>query len=99
MQTVELAATDVRLSGSAAEALADARPVVVTRYGKRSHVILTADQFALVEPLLELLEEGRTVPAELLMTNDDLELERMLAEDREPSAGELALVDALIAGD
>jgi len=97
VQTIEIPATDVRLSESAAEALADATPVVVTRYGKRSHVILTAEQFALVEPLLELLEGGRTVPAELLMTEADLELMQMLAEDREPSAGEIALIDELIA--
>jgi PHD/YefM family antitoxin component YafN of YafNO toxin-antitoxin module len=97
VRTIELPATDVRLSASAAEALADERPVVVTRYGKRSHVVLTSDQFALVEPLLEFLEEGRTLPAELMMTNDDLALQKMLAEDREPSPGELALVDAVIA--
>ena len=96
MQTVELPATDVRLSMSAAEALANERPIVVTRYGTRSYVVLTAEQFALVEPLLELLAEGYAVPAELLMTEADLELERMLAEDREPSPGELALIDELI---
>jgi hypothetical protein len=99
VKVIELPATAVRLSGSATKALADECPVVVTRYGRRAHVVLSADQFALVEPLLELLEEGRAVPAELLMTNDDLELERLLAEDRKPSAGETALVDALIAED
>jgi len=50
-----------------------------------------------VEPLLELLEEGAVVPAEVLMSRDDLELERLLAEDREPSLGEEALIDELLA--
>jgi PHD/YefM family antitoxin component YafN of YafNO toxin-antitoxin module len=97
MRVVELPATDVRLSPSAAEALSTDVPVVVTRYGRRAHVVLSAEQFALIEPLLELLEEGRAVPAELLMTEDDLELQKMLAEDREPSPGEIELINELIA--
>ena len=96
MRVVELPATDVRLSASAAQALSTEVPVVVTRYGRRSHVVLSAEQFALIEPLLELLAEGAAVPAELLMSEDDLDLERALAEDREPSPGETALIDELV---
>jgi hypothetical protein len=44
-----------------------------------------------------LLEAGGPVPAELLMTEDDLELMQMLAEDREPSPGEIELIDKMIA--
>jgi PHD/YefM family antitoxin component YafN of YafNO toxin-antitoxin module len=97
MRVVEVPSSEVRLSASAAEALATDRAVVVTRYGRRSHVVLNADQFALVEPLLELLQSGGPVPAELLMTEDDLALERALAEDRQPSLGEVALVAELLA--
>jgi PHD/YefM family antitoxin component YafN of YafNO toxin-antitoxin module len=96
MKTVEVPASDVRLSKRATTALADRKPVTVTRYGRRAHVVLSADQFALVEPLLELLDEGVSVPAEILMTKDDLELERLLAEDREPTPGEEALIEELL---
>jgi hypothetical protein len=53
---------------------------------------LTIEQFELIEPLLELLDEGVRIPAELLLTEADIELERLLAEDREPSPGERALI-------
>jgi PHD/YefM family antitoxin component YafN of YafNO toxin-antitoxin module len=95
VEIVEIPAQEVRLSSRAVEALAANRPVAVTRYGRRSHVVLSAGQFELVEPLLELLEQGVAVPAEVLMTEDDLELERLLAEDREPSPGEEALIAEL----
>ena len=97
MEIVEIPAQEVRLSSRATAALASNRPVAVTRYGRRSHVVLNAHQFELVEPLLELLEEGAVVPAEVLMSKDDLELERLLAEDLEPSPGEEALIDELLA--
>lgn len=97
MEIVEIPAQEVRLSSRAAQALASNRPVAVTRYGRRSHVVLSAYQFELVEPLLELLEDGAVVAAEVLATKDDLEIERLLAEDLEPSPGEEALIDELLA--
>ncbi|MGH3110381.1 MAG: hypothetical protein ACRDQT_05625 [Gaiellaceae bacterium] len=97
MAPVEVPAHEVRLSKRAAAALAERRTVVVTRYGRRSHVVVSAERFALVEPLLELLDDGVVVPVELLLTTSDLELERLLAEDREPTPAEQALIDELIA--
>ena len=84
---------DVRLPESALEALARDVPVAVTHYGRRRHVVLSEERFALVAPLLELLEQGASVPAELLMSEGDLALERALAEDRESAAGEEALIE------
>lgn len=95
MALVEVPAHEVRLSKRAASALAERQTVAVTRYGRRSHVVVSTERFALVEPLLELLDGG-TVPFELLLTTSDLELERLLAEDREPSQVEQALVDELL---
>lgn len=46
--------------------------------------------------LRELLEQGVRVPAELLMTTEDIALERALAEDREPSVAEEALVESAL---
>ena len=96
MELVEIPAQEVRLSSRATAALASNRPVAVTRYGRRSHVVLNAHQFELVAPLLELLEEA-VLAAEVLMSKDDLELERLLAEDREPSPSEEALIEELLA--
>lgn len=96
MELLEVAAQDVRLPADAVEALAAHRPVAVTRYGRRQHVLLTNEQFELVAPLLELLEEGVAVSPELLMTVQDIALERDLAEDREPSPAENAQIDALL---
>lgn len=92
VETVDVPAHEVRLSKRAASALLDGIPVSVTRYGRRSHIVLTIEQFELIEPLLELLDEGVRIPAELLLTEADIELERLLAEDREPSPGERALI-------
>jgi len=96
VETVDVPAHEVRLSKRAAAALLDGTPVSVTRYGRRSHIVLTIEQFELIEPLLELLGEGVRIPAELLLTEADLELERLLAEDREPSAGERALIAEVV---
>jgi hypothetical protein len=92
MKVVEVRSQEVRLPATALQALGRREPVAVTHYGKRRHVVLAEEQFALVAPLLELLEEGVTVPMELLMTTEDIELERALAEDREPSAAEDELI-------
>lgn len=45
---------------------------------------------------VESLESAVRIPAELLMTTEDIELERTLAEDREPSAGEDALIESVL---
>jgi hypothetical protein len=97
VELVEVRAQEVRLPARAVEALAAHRPVAVTRYGRRLHVVLTEEQFARVEPLLELLEEGSTVSPELLRTKEDIVLERALAEDREPAEAENAQIASLLA--
>jgi hypothetical protein len=88
VEIVEVRAQDVRLPAEAARALDDHKAVAVTRYGKRLHVVLAEEQFALVEPLLELLADGADVSPELLRSTADLELERELAEDRDTPAAE-----------
>ena len=96
MDVVEVRSQEVRLPARALDALERDGAVAVTHYGRRRHVVLTDERFALVAPLLELLEQGARVPAELLMTTEDIALERALAEDREPSAAEEALIEAAL---
>jgi hypothetical protein len=92
MRMLEIGAQEVRLPERAVEALEQDIPVAVTHYGRRRHVLLSEERFALVAPLLELLEAGASIPSELLLTEGDLELERMLAAAREPDAAEDELV-------
>ncbi|MEX0674744.1 MAG: hypothetical protein WD067_08210 [Gaiellaceae bacterium] len=97
MKVVTIAAKEIRLPGEAVAALEGRSVVAVTHYGRRRHVILSDEDFALVEPLLELLRDGADVPAEMLMTKEDIALERALAEDREPSPGEEELIEEILA--
>lgn len=97
MKLLEIRSQDVRLPAEAADALAHGMPVAVTRYGDQVHVVLPTDKFRLVEPLLELLQEGATVSPEMLMTQEDIALMRDLAADREPAQAEEAQVEALLA--
>lgn len=55
------------------------------------------EQFGLVEPMLELLQKGVSVSPEMLMTEEDVDLMRDLATDREPAEAEEAQLEALIA--
>lgn len=81
VETLEIRAHEVRLPERAIEALAGGGAVVITRYGRRQQVLLSAEQFSLVEPLLDLLREGASVSPELLLTAADIELERELERD------------------
>jgi len=96
MDVIEVRSQEVRLPGRAVEALDRQGVVAVTHYGRRRHVVLTDERFALVAPLLELLEEGAGIPAELLMTTEDIALERTLADDREPSPAEEQLIETVL---
>lgn len=96
MDILEVAAQEVRLSAKIASALAERRPVAVNRYGRRLAVLLSEEQFDQVAPLLELLQEGAAVSPELLKTEDDLQLERALAEDRLPVDEEEAQIAELV---
>lgn len=98
MDRVEVRSQDVRIPTEAVKALNEGTPVAVTRYGSTAHVLLSVEQFRLVEPLLELFASGTTVSPELLMTEQDIELMRDLANDHEPSAAEAEQLDELIAG-
>ncbi len=97
VDAVEIPAQEVRLPEHAIEALARGRPVVITRYGRRQHVLLSEAQFALVEPLLDLLREGVAVSPELLLTEADLELEWELERDDEATDADDAQISALLA--
>lgn len=99
IDAVEVQARDVRLPAEATEAVAEGTPVVVTRYGQRTLVMLSDREFSLVEPMLELLKKGVSVSPEMLMTEDDVELMRDLANDREPDEAERAVLDELIASE
>jgi len=97
MKLVEVRSQDVRFPGHALEALERNEIVGVTHYGKRRLVCLSGEEFALVEPLLEILREGRPVPSELLMSTEDIALERALAEDRESAPAEDELIERALA--
>jgi hypothetical protein len=97
VEVVEVPSQQVRFPARAIKALAAHRPVAVTRYGRRLHVVLTEEQFSLVEPLLELLQEGTAVSPELLRSTEDIELERALAEDRAVTEEENAQIASLLA--
>jgi PHD/YefM family antitoxin component YafN of YafNO toxin-antitoxin module len=96
MEIIEVPAREVRIPPSAAAALDAHKPVAVTRYGRRLHVLLSERQFELVAPLLELLENGVAVSPELLRTGADIALEHDLAEDRATPAVENAQIDELL---
>lgn len=94
---IEIPAKEVRLPQAATDALAQGRGVIVTRYGKPIHVVLSEDQFASVAPLLEVLAEGATVSPEMQMTKDDIDLIRDLADDRDVAEEEQRQIDGLLA--
>ena len=97
IETLEIPSKEFRLPAEAIEALADGKPVAVTRYGQPVHVVLSQEQFAQVAPLLELLHEGDTVSPELLMSREDIDLMRDLAEDREPAEAEEEQIAEIVA--
>jgi hypothetical protein len=96
MSVVEVKAQDVRLPSEAVAALTNGHPVAVTRYGRRTVVLIDGEQFTLIEPILELLKQGVTLSPELLMTEEDTALMRDLSRDREPAEAEAAQLEALI---
>lgn len=94
---LEIPAKEVRLPQEAAHALAQGRGVVITRYGKPVHVVLPEEQFESVAPLLEALNEGMAMSPEMLMTKDDIELMRDLADDRDVAEEEQQQISDLLA--
>lgn len=96
MSVIEVKAQDVRIPAEATEALAGGKAVAVTRYGRRTAVLIPDEQFSLIEPVLELLNKGTSVSPELLMTEEDIALMRELAQDREPADAEAAQLEELV---
>jgi len=96
MSVIEVRAQEVRLPPEATKALEGGRAVAVTRYGHRAAVLISGEQFDLIEPVLELLNKGVTLSPEMLMTEEDVALMKDLAEDREPAEAEEAQLEELI---
>jgi hypothetical protein len=75
---------DVRLPPRARDAVACHRPVEVRNHDKPVYYVLHADDYAVVEPLLERHHRGLPVPVTELLTDDDF---AVLAEERDLDAG------------
>ncbi|MBO0684871.1 MAG: hypothetical protein J2P45_17100 [Candidatus Dormibacteraeota bacterium] len=69
-----VSATQVRIPREAKDALARHDPVVVLKHERPSFVLISAETYSLVEPLLERHRAGRPVPIEDLLTEEDLEV-------------------------
>jgi hypothetical protein len=93
---LEIGAQDMRLPERANEVLDEGGRVQVKRYGRPSRVVLSWDKFALVAPLLDLIEEGAVMSPEMLMSTTDIELARDLAGDREASEAEDAAIARMV---
>lgn len=76
MTTLTVSASTVRVPDEARQAIDDRTPVTVVSYSRPRFVLLHPDDFALVAPLLERAHEGRPIPVEQLLTNDDFEILR-----------------------
>jgi PHD/YefM family antitoxin component YafN of YafNO toxin-antitoxin module len=94
---IDITAEEIRLPERVREALASGRRVCISRYGRPAAYLLGGDQYALVAPLLDLIDQGVHVSHELLMSSDDIALARDLAEDRETTPAEQAVIDELLA--
>jgi len=96
-QSVSITAEEMRLPGEARVKLEQGGHVVVTKYGKPHAALLSWETFALLGPMLELIEAGAVVPPEALMTEDDVTLLNELARDEHVAPSEEALITALLA--
>jgi hypothetical protein len=99
MKEIAIKAEDLRLPAEARDALEGGACVLITRYGKPTSALLKFETYALVAPLLELIEAGVVVSPEMLMTKDDIALARDLADDTETTSAEEAMIEALLAED
>jgi PHD/YefM family antitoxin component YafN of YafNO toxin-antitoxin module len=71
MTTVTIRAGDVRLPQEARRAVERHDPVTVTERDRSAYVIINAEDFAYVSPLLEQRRRGLPVPIEQLLTDED----------------------------
>lgn len=75
---------DVRLPRQARDAVSRHCRVEVSNHGKPAFFVLHADDYALVEPILDRHRRGLPVPVADLLTDDDF---AVLAEERERDRG------------
>lgn len=94
---IDINAEEIRLPERARRALAHGSRVRISRYGHPAAYVLGGEQYALVAPLLDLMEAGVRVSPELLMSGEDIALARDLAEDRDTTPGEDAVIEELLA--
>lgn len=84
MTSVSVPGREVRLPPKAREAVAHRKPVEVRHHDKPAYYVLHADDYALVEPLLERRHRGLPVPVTELLTDDDF---AVLDEERRLDSG------------
>ncbi len=94
---IDITAEEIRLPERARKALERGSRLRISRYGHPSAYVLGGEQYALVAPLLDLMEEGVHVSHELLMSSEDIALARDLAEDRDTTPEEEAVIEELLA--
>lgn len=58
MTEIAIKAEDLRLPADARAALEDGARVLITRYGKLTSALTSYETYALVAPLIELIEAG-----------------------------------------
>jgi aromatic ring-cleaving dioxygenase len=84
MAPVIVPGRDVRLPRKARDAVARHRPVEVRHHDKPAYYVLHADDFAVIEHILERHRGGLSVPVTDLLTDDDF---AVFADEREMDAG------------
>lgn len=58
--------------------------------------LLSGKTDSLVEPLLDLIEEGAIVSPEMLMTKEDIALARDLSQDDETTPAEETMIEEML---
>lgn len=81
---VTVAGREVRLPRAARDAVSRHYRVEVRNHDKPAFFVLHADDYALVEPILDRHRRGLPVPVADLLTDDDF---AVLAEERERDQG------------
>ena len=84
MKTLSVSARDVRVPGDVRDALDRWQAVCVEWHNSPRWVLMHAELFALFSPLLERWSQGRPIPIESLLTDDDF---AAIAEDRAEDVG------------
>jgi hypothetical protein len=84
MSAVVIPSKDVRRPRQARDAVSKHRPVEVRNHDKPAYYVLHADDYALVQGLLDRHRSGLPVPVGDLLTDDDF---AVMAEERELDSG------------